>query len=321
MTNTAEGKIIESTNRLEWLNARKMCVTASEITKISSGTTLALQSLANEKQSPVSEIQGNRAMDWGHEREPFIVAAIQEKFPEYSIEPNDQLFINRNNMGYGATPDGIGVVNSLDGEDVTNVEVKTTNDLDRKKAPKDHYDQMQWAMLVTGAARCIYAWEPHIDYTPQDVQFQIVDRDEDRIAELRSYADRALEYINSTVEPVEDAYLDSLIEEYALLNHEFKNLENKIKLVKNKIRDTFGENEMYYQYKGKSGSYFNYSKPAPRRILDQDRIKNEHPDIAEECTKLSNTSFGIKFQISKELEQSVLEHYQTVDTSDDNPFA
>ena len=120
-------------DRMEWLRARKTHVTASEMPKLAKGSQVAARSLAKEKQEEPREIS-TRAMDFGHEREPFIIAAVHDKYPHLNIAGNDTLYECEENPFHGGTPDGLGVFKNK----YVVCEAKTSNKRVRK-VPRAHY--------------------------------------------------------------------------------------------------------------------------------------------------------------------------------------
>lgn len=170
--------IARSSDREAWLYARQQGITA---TMVAHGSTPAgFRDIVAQMENP-TPIEPNAMMDWGNEREPHIAQIVKERF---GIMPNDWLIakddgLNRWQM---ATPDGL----SLD--HTTIAEIKTTGKpLD--VIPIRYRRQIQWQLHVTGADRCLFAYELRLQgpegFVPGfDVVTQWVERDERQIVEL-----------------------------------------------------------------------------------------------------------------------------------------
>lgn len=181
---TPERFIARSSDREAWLYARQQGITA---TMVAHGSTPAgFRDIVAQMESP-QEITPNAMMDWGNAREPHIAQVVKERF---GIMPNDWLIsadadLNRWQM---ATPDGL----SLDHREIA--EIKTTGKpLD--VIPIRYRRQIQWQLHVTGAERCLFAYELRLEgpegFVPGfDVQTQWVERDEKSIGELIKVAEQ-----------------------------------------------------------------------------------------------------------------------------------
>lgn len=178
--------IVQSEERLAWLDARTRGVTATEVAL---AATPAGFKTAVERRILGSDLRVTAAMEWGSEREASIARAVKET---HGVFPNSWLIRHETDPRWVATPDGLSWDHRTIGE------YKTTS-APRKSAPRDHRDQMQWQMWCTGAELCWYAWITRIDtiwgsvakeLTPNMLPYE---RDDKRIAELVQVAERLIE--------------------------------------------------------------------------------------------------------------------------------
>jgi len=180
--------IVQSRDRVEWLEARERGVTATQVAK--AATPAGLRDVLAQIESPV-EVVPNAVMDWGNEREPVIAAFVES---EFGIAPNDWLICaeGAGNEWMMATPDGLSADHKLIAE------IKTSGkSLD--KIPLNYVRQIQWQLFVTGAERCLFAWEQRLEgpegFVPGlDVSTQWVERDDEIISELVKVAQKVQEH-------------------------------------------------------------------------------------------------------------------------------
>lgn len=198
-----------------WLTERKSGVTATEVRELHKrGDSYAVE-LEKLKRGLVEDsFHGNKYTDWGNQREPVIAAKVKVL---YGIEPEHRVFHAVEDSRYLASPDGVGVVD----DELVLAEIKTAG---KHKFPdpvgqrlfdeSGYYDQMQWQLFVTGAARCLYVLEeadwgegnelavPVVwDTEDPDILTAWVVRDEKRIAELKKAADNFLARLEGDYAP------------------------------------------------------------------------------------------------------------------------
>jgi hypothetical protein len=212
MTLTLEDRAIASSDdRPAWLAARRLGVTATEISKLEVGGA-SFGRILNEKRSGVEAFTGNRYTEYGKAREEFIAAWVKERF---DIEPNNILYRSDETPLRMATPDGVGF--DFDGNLVL-AEIKTSKN-NLTKIPRDYFVQMQWQMYVMDAQRVLFAWEQHDDDWPDpqpledEPRFQWVERDDEEIARLIAVADRFIEAL--AAEPIQTLEYDLELDELA----------------------------------------------------------------------------------------------------------
>jgi len=184
----ADRFLARSTDREAWLWHRAQGVTATQVGKAATpaGFAEAVAELENPR-----EVTVNAFMEWGNQREPHIAQVVKERF---GIMPNDWLISAGEKLSPDrwmmATPDGLSLDHKLIGEYKT-----SGKPLD--KIPAHYMRQVQWQMFVCGpqVERCLFAYELRLDapggFAPGfDVETQWVDRDEKKIKELVSVAEK-----------------------------------------------------------------------------------------------------------------------------------
>ena len=170
--------IARSSNRELWLAARGEGVTATMVAHASTPAGFAETIARIDDPQP---IQSNAFMEWGNFREPFIALEVKDRF---GIMPNEWLIAKDSGLDRWmmATPDAL----SLDHTVIA--EMKTSGKpLD--SIPIRYRRQMMWQLHVTGAERCLFAWELRLEgpegFVPDfDIHTQWVERDEDMISGL-----------------------------------------------------------------------------------------------------------------------------------------
>jgi hypothetical protein len=175
--------IVSSQTKDLWLAARDRGVTATQVSKAS--TPAGMKEVLAQIENP-TPVEPNGFMDWGVEREAYIAHVVKER---YGILPNDWLLCadGAGNEWQMATPDGLSLDHTMIGEYKT-----SGKPLD--KVPANYMRQVMWQLYVTGAQRCLFAYELRLEgpegFVPGfDVECQWIDRDEKMIADLIKVAE------------------------------------------------------------------------------------------------------------------------------------
>ncbi len=178
--------VAKSSDRVAWLKARMLGVTATDVARLSSER--ALVSVAQEKLFG-SSFTGNAYTDHGLAREPEIARWVRSV---YGITPSIDLYHAAGNPLHLATPDGIRVVDS----GIELAEIKTTSRAWRS-IPRSYLRQVWWQQYVLGAERTLVVWEQHHDFVPIEAEPRVkwVDRDDNEIHQLIGLADALLEML------------------------------------------------------------------------------------------------------------------------------
>lgn len=183
--------IARSSDRDLWLEARTRGVTATAVAKAASGPA-GFRDQLEARRNPV-DVEVNAFMAWGTFMEPVIARWVKD---EFGIMPNEWLIASEHDSRFLATPDGL----SLDHGTIA--EIKTMGK-PLEKPPLDHIRQMQWQLMVTGAEKCLYAWQLRVEvpggFAPGwlEPRSTWVERDEKMIADLVTVAERLIEEGNN----------------------------------------------------------------------------------------------------------------------------
>lgn len=184
---SADRFIARSSDRDAWLAARELGITATQVARAATpkGFEEELANISNP--TPVIP---NAFMEWGSEREAHIALVVKDRF---GVMPNDWLvcadgFPNRWML---ATPDGLSLDHTVIGEYKTGGKPP--------HLPIHYRRQIQWQLMVTGADRCVYAFEqrlgePGAFYPAFDLHIEVVERDDKEIEKLRAVAERLQEH-------------------------------------------------------------------------------------------------------------------------------
>lgn len=171
-----------------WLAARDRGVTATQVAKAS--TPAGMKEVLAQIENP-TPIEANGFMSWGTEREAYIAQTVLER---YGILANDYLICadGAGNEWQMATPDGLSLDHTVIGEYKT-----SGKPLD--KIPANYMRQVQWQLHVSGAEKCLFAYELRLEglegFVPGfDVETQWVDRNEEMISELILTAQKVQEH-------------------------------------------------------------------------------------------------------------------------------
>jgi hypothetical protein len=175
--------IVSSQTKDLWLAARDCGVTATQVAKAS--TPAGMKEVLSQIENP-TPVEPNGFMDWGVEREAYIAHVVKER---YGILPNDWLLCaeGAGNEWQMATPDGLSLDHTIIGEYKT-----SGKPLD--KVPANYMRQVQWQLYVTGAEKCLFAYELRLEgpegFCPgMDVECQWIKRDEKIIGDLIKVAE------------------------------------------------------------------------------------------------------------------------------------
>jgi len=175
--------IVSSQTKDLWLAARDRGVTATQVAKASTPAGMKEVLLNIENPTPV---EPNGFMDWGNEREAYIAHVVKER---YGILPNDWLLCadGAGNEWQMATPDGLSLDHTMIGE-------YKTSGKSLEKVPANYMRQVQWQLYVTGAEKCLFAYELRLEgpegFCPcMDVECQWIELDGKMIGDLIKVAE------------------------------------------------------------------------------------------------------------------------------------
>ncbi|MEX1078916.1 MAG: YqaJ viral recombinase family protein [Homoserinimonas sp.] len=146
-------------DRAAWMAERDGGVTATNIRDLYMGKISMTELAAQKLGIRPNTFTGNQYTAWGVKREPIIAAWVEQRL---GIRDEHRVFRAADNPRFLASPDGVGV--GFNG-DLLVAEIKTGKDDLHPHGEafrlKGYWIQMLWSMRVTGARRCLYAWEQH----------------------------------------------------------------------------------------------------------------------------------------------------------------
>lgn len=187
---SADRFVASSQTRDIWLAARDLGVTATQVSKAS--TPAGMKEVLAQIENPTS-IDANAFMEWGNTREPYIAHVVKER---YGILPNDWLIAadGPGNEWQMATPDGLDWHN-----DCKIIGEYKTSGKPLDKVPANYMRQVQWQLYVTGAEKCLFAYELRLEgpegFVPGfDVECQVIERNEEMIAQLIETAQKVQQH-------------------------------------------------------------------------------------------------------------------------------
>jgi hypothetical protein len=178
--------LVRSSEREAWLQARRGGVSATEVA--AAATDSGFAQAVYKRLHPVEE-PDNEYMAFGRESEAIIMAHAHR---ELGVVPNDWLFAFEDEPRFMATPDGTSPDFRMIGESKTGSKIP-------KSIPRQHRDQMFWQMASVDADGGWYLFNQRVEdghgwYFLGLIEPIVMwlDRDEQRIRELRDVAYRLL---------------------------------------------------------------------------------------------------------------------------------
>lgn len=216
-------------NRAEWLESRKMVITATQAAAIAGTHPYAkMIDVWNEKTDPNYDPEANRnkwldeRAELGVEREPEIIewASNEPRMggPKAPFKPNRELVALPENPMHAATPDAYKII---DRSKLVLLECKTTQqNWELTGLPAHIYDQAQWQIHATGAVSVWIAWERY-EWSGRGKNRQAVKvaqgfmpvlPDEARIAHLVSRVAQFETWLDEGIAPESDIDLRELAE-------------------------------------------------------------------------------------------------------------
>lgn len=289
---------LPSSSREEWLEQRRHVITATEIAEIASSPAAAKR-IREEKRTGRQAFRGNRYTEWGQLEEKFIQKHIQENF-DSDIFPNDDLWISDEDDRFAATPDmtyetrhGVKFV----------VEIKTVlskNDWGDGAIPKRYADQVQWQLFVTGAERCLFAWEAYEDdngmfFPSSPICTRWIERDEKRIGQLIDIADAWLAGEDG-LRPA--PLIQDLLQRRVAVDKQIAELQAESKAITAEIAEELGDDPQSWTYEGLGTVAV--TRPSVRKSFDKKRFEKDHPALAKKYMKESQVKGTVRFTPEKD---------------------
>ena len=272
-------QVLKSATEMDWLLQRQRILTATDMARIMTGGPIVVERVLSEKRNPPQPLAPTRTLDWGHEREPHIISAMNE-MAGVNLVHNTSLCVRTDEDRFGGTPDAISI------EDEAVGEAKTYSG-ERFVITDEHYYQCMWNTYILGAKRCFYGWEEHDDFVVRGpVQMEVIERDE---AVIDSMIDRAYQVLEqSAVMPTFDDELDRLILEHDVYHQAEAAAKKGKDEIKDAIRSLLGVYSEY-GYISDAGS-ISSSLPKPRKSINAEKLEDlikTYPDIARKYVTIS----------------------------------
>jgi hypothetical protein len=146
-------------DRTAWLAERRGGITATEVRDLAIGKKRQGELVDLKLGLREDTFNGNAYTEWGKLREPFLAAIAERR----GIAAESRVFHAAADSRWLASPDGVGT--DFDGELLVG-EYKTSGHDLTPGSPSfertGYFEQMQWAMHVTGARRCLFIWEERL---------------------------------------------------------------------------------------------------------------------------------------------------------------
>lgn len=275
-------EVIPRVSEEQWLAERMKRVTATNIGKLANGGPAVRLALKREKQGERTFF-GNAYTEWGHEREPSLLARLGFLF---GLEPNDALYVDGD---WAATPDGVHPslpvlaevkttgIDWWQGDDVSTLE-------HLRRVMPEYVDQVLWAQLVCDASETVFAWEVREGepgaFTPGVARHIRIPRDDARIAELVEIATDFLVFLAE--DDVEVSEWDGFMARYKIAKSELAEKQSVVADLEREFREKQGDRELAVETPfGK----ISYSRNKPRKAFDRAGFVEAHPELKSEIEK------------------------------------
>ena len=276
----------QSSNEDAWRAARAGKITATDVARIMTGGPGAWADLKRSKRGEGRPFRGNRYTEWGHDREPFIISWLSER---YGLQPNSWLLARADDVTHAATPDAIHEVLRLLGEVKTTVKdwpgLDSTLDSFKSNGIAGYWWQMQWQMHVADAIETVFAYELHEDFIPvwMEPRTVIVERDDDAIAEALAAVAEWLEF-DETGSDAPDG-LDELLIERRLLKDAADAAAARVAALDAELRQLVDGAEWSGAFEGSAARLSYSGKPVTTNRFDSKAFQARYPNAARRFTK------------------------------------
>lgn len=273
-------KIIEFDSEEQWLEARREYITATMAAKLMRGP--AGHAQVRKERAGQSTFVGGRAVEWGKERESDI-AEYLSVFVDSRLRPNAGLVVSASDERFAATPDML----TLDGELIAEIKTTSRPFMGIADAPPSYWWQIQWQLLVTGAEACVFAWEYHEDYVPMGIDHEVVRPDDAAQGQL-------LDVVRGFLDGPTETGISELVGLYRGVMEEIGELQLVADDLKSRMLDELGDGGKW----ASDTASVAVVSPRPSRRFDQNRFKADHPDMADEYTRLVEPKSGPSVRVT-----------------------
>jgi hypothetical protein len=248
-----------------WHQIRSTVVTATDLSRLANGGPATWNAIKAEKAGHRT-FQGNQYTDHGIAREPVIARWAAA---ELALTRNTNFLISTQDERFGATPDLINMDDSLVGD------IKTAKAPVWDAPPQKYIDQLQMQMYTVGAQGAYLIVEFHEDFIPTEMEptVYVVDRDEDRIAEL-------IEIGEQFISMNEPSILDIYLHDYAIGAQREAAGKAEKEAAKELIEKEIAEAPNFTKHVSGAGS-ISRGKDTVKDVIvfDEETFKRENPDL------------------------------------------
>ena len=253
----------------EWQQARRECVTATDVAKLANGGASVWAQLRSEKLRG-SKFTGNKYTLHGQAREPVIADRVKGD----GWEHNQHLMLWEHDQRFAATPDLIHDAWEMVG-DIKTAKRDAKFPPEEYTPPQKYIDQVLWQMLVTDAQAGLiitecYAEIDGVMWPEPDLRKFKVEWDNDRIRYLKETATKFLEKT--------DSYLDLLLADYATELANYQAVKEQKDEVYDRIKKHAKTQGAPFKYVSEVGSV-SYVKSKPMEKFDWKKMWAEHPEL------------------------------------------
>lgn len=249
----------------QWHDDRSKIVTATDISRLAHGGASTWTTIKAEKAGHRTFF-GNQYTDHGIAREPVIARWAAS---ELGLTHNTNLLISTIDARFGATPDLVTADDSLVGD------IKTAKGPVWDEPLPKYADQLQMQMFVTGAQGSYLIVEFHEDFIPTEMEptVYVVDRDEERIAELIEIGEQFI-HMN------EPSILDIYLHDYAVAHQKEISAKAEKAAAKELIEKTIAESPSFTKHVSGAGT-ISIIKGSTKdvAVFDEATFKAENVDL------------------------------------------
>ena len=291
-------RITESTNREQWLENRRECLTGTDIASLMTGGPKTWERVRASKLGLTADFD-NKYMSWGREREP-VIGDYVKAFVDSRLEPNDKFLIN-DALGIGCTPDMLGDVHPEGNGLVADIvgEIKTSKYpmpyLSSDKAWLKYLVQAQVELMVTGAERLIFAWEQHDNEwpapTPFDVETALIAPDRGLQARIMETVKR---YHDGDTPP--DVDVARVLHKLRKVNYDLEALKAQDRVLRDELHGLLQVGDKL-NHDGVSVAYY---EPSKRSTFDKKAFEQAHPELVNKFTTTTAGKPTLRLTFSKE---------------------
>ncbi|QQU97764.1 ERF family protein [Corynebacterium amycolatum] len=277
----------------EWLEARRRFITATMMARLMVSRS-EWPRVWDEREHGAPRFT-NDYLEYGHDREPVIAQDLNKPWDgiDSRLVHNDRpqsIFVADDGVS-AATPD---MYTDPNDDDMVIAEIKTVK-VDRawpkpglRQSPRDviparYWWQVQMQLYVTGAERCIFAWETHEDFVPQKIQWCFIAPDKEAFKQIEATRDEFLSGKWRDEHNDHRAMLQSMIHRYSELGESINELKQRQADLKEQMSFLL---EVGQSFKCDYGSV-NVQAPQKKHRFDQVGFKKAHPDLFAEYYQIT----------------------------------